>query len=512
MFDKSIANKPVASQLQIESLEERSLMSAAFPTNYEQYMVELINKARATPESYAASLGIALNEGLAAGTITTTAKQPLAINPYLTDSAAKHSQWMVDTDTFSHTGSSSTSPTQRMQSAGYVLQSPWSTGENIGYRGTTGTPDVSAFTKALEESLFVDASISGRGHRRNILSETFSEVGVGIRTGPYGTYNAVMATQDFAKTGTAMYLTGVAFADTVTADSFYTPGEGLVNISIVAIRDGNGARYTTSTWASGGYRLELPKGRYSIWATGPALTSAQFIPSMNIGTKNMKRDFMRGVVRVAPEVAAQGNGVYIPNKDITPRAVDGTDYGGVDVSSGSLTKSYSILNVGNGSLNLTGSPRIIIGGANAADFVVTAQPGSSIAGDSSTTFSVKFDPTGSGLRTAVISIASNDGNEIPFTFTIVGTGTAPAMMAQSLSSSGASTTLSVSNLRSQVEGALAGSFGEPARSVSSGAASTRCLIESIDLSHYVQALNLESIQAIGAAITHTLRAEALFSI
>ncbi len=512
MFEKSLVNEPAASQLQIETLEERSLLSAAFPTNFEQYMVELINKARATPEAYAASLGISLNEGLAAGTITTTAKQPLAINPYLTDSAAKHSQWMVDNDIFSHTGSGGTSPTQRMESAGYVLQTPWSTGENIGYRGTTGTPDVLAFTKALEESLFVDTNISGRGHRRNILNETFAEVGVGIRTGPYGAYNAVMATQDFGKASTAMYLTGVAFADTVTVDSFYTPGEGLANISIVAIRDGNGARYATTTWASGGYRLELPKGRYSIWATGAALASAQFIPSINMGTKNMKRDFMRGVVRIAPEVAAQGNGVYIPNRDITPRAVDGTDFGSVDVAGGSLTKSFCVMNLGNGTLNLTGSPRVTITGANADDFVVTAQPGSSIAGESSTTFSVKFDPSGSGIRTAVISIASNDGNEVPFTFTIGGSGAAAAMMAQTLSSGSPVSTLTSIYPRPQFS-VLASSNVEANSQMQIGETnSADTVFDSFDMSVYVEMLSLESIQQAGLPASHSLQAEPLFAI
>src|SRR5438105_2361486 len=74
-------------------LESRRLMAADFPTPAEQYLVELINRARMDPSAEAARLGIALNEGLAAGTISTAAKQPLAINPNLTDAAGKHSQW-----------------------------------------------------------------------------------------------------------------------------------------------------------------------------------------------------------------------------------------------------------------------------------------------------------------------------------------------------------------------------------------------------------------------------------
>src|SRR5437762_4945728 len=88
----------------LESLETRQMLSAASPTTIEQYIIELINRARANPAAEAARYGIDLNEGLAAGTISNDARQPLAVNPYLVDSARKHSKWMIDTDTFSHIG------------------------------------------------------------------------------------------------------------------------------------------------------------------------------------------------------------------------------------------------------------------------------------------------------------------------------------------------------------------------------------------------------------------------
>lgn len=429
-LDRGIRRARDASQdrLQSEGLEDRFLLSAVFPSSYEQYMVELINLARANPSAYASKLGISLNEGLAAGTISTAAKQPLVINPYLTDSAAKHSQWMLDTDRFSHTGANGSTPTQRMTAAGYVLQGGWSIGENIAYRGTTGTVNVASFVKTMEESLFVDARISGRGHRRNILSETFTEVGVGIRTGKYSIYNAVMATQDFAHSGSAKFLTGVAFSDAVSADKFYTPGEGLSSISIVATRDDNGQQFKTTTWASGGYRLELPPGKYSVLASGAALGSSQFISSVTVGTQNVKVDFMRGTVRVAPEIMVQGGGVAIVNGDSTPSAADATEFGAVAVEGPTVTKTYILANVGNATLNLTSSPQVIVSGANPSDFVVIVQPVASIAGNYSTTFKIRFDPSAVGLRSAIVRIVSNDADESVFTFSIAGTGyeTAPS--------------------------------------------------------------------------------------
>src|SRR4051812_35771389 len=84
----------------IERLEARSLLSAVAPTDYEQYMLELLNRARANPAVEAARYGIDLNEGLSAGTISTVAKQPLAMNAYVVDAARGHSQWMIDNDVF----------------------------------------------------------------------------------------------------------------------------------------------------------------------------------------------------------------------------------------------------------------------------------------------------------------------------------------------------------------------------------------------------------------------------
>ena len=68
-------------------LEVRWMLASVYPTANEQLMVELIT-ARANPAAEAARLGIDLNEGLTAGTISTAAKQPLAINPNLTDGRA----------------------------------------------------------------------------------------------------------------------------------------------------------------------------------------------------------------------------------------------------------------------------------------------------------------------------------------------------------------------------------------------------------------------------------------
>src|SRR3954462_9960289 len=114
-MSKQQTTKRKANGHRLEELETRSLLSASYPTALEQYVVELINRARANPAGEAAKYGIDLNEGLKAGTISTAAKQALALNPSLTDAARLHSQWMIDTDTFSHTGANGSTPGDRMK-------------------------------------------------------------------------------------------------------------------------------------------------------------------------------------------------------------------------------------------------------------------------------------------------------------------------------------------------------------------------------------------------------------
>lgn len=281
---------PVAMEL----LEPRLLLSAVYPNAYEQYLVELINRARANPQAEAARFGIDLNEGLAAGTITAGAKQPVAIDPYLTDGAVDHCYWMIATDTFSHTGAGGSSPGDRMAAAGYTFAGSWGWGENIAWQGYTGTdPDPFDSTVALHQTLFVDTDQPGRGHRTNLLAGEWRQIGAGVVEGAFTGYNAVMVTEDFAVSGSSLYLTGVAFDESVQADGFYTPGEGMGGVQIRARRQSDGATYTTTTWASGGYSLALPRGTYDVTASGGDMGGSLSFYDVVIDDRNVKLDVIQ---------------------------------------------------------------------------------------------------------------------------------------------------------------------------------------------------------------------------
>jgi serralysin len=67
---------------------------------FEQYLLELINRARMDPVGEAARQGVSLNQGLAAGTISSAPKQVLAMNDLLQVAADNHTKWMIANDQF----------------------------------------------------------------------------------------------------------------------------------------------------------------------------------------------------------------------------------------------------------------------------------------------------------------------------------------------------------------------------------------------------------------------------
>ena len=98
-----------------------------------------------------------------------------------------------------------------------------------------------------------------------------------------------------------------------------------------------------------------------------------------------------------------------------------SDFGSVNLGS-NKNLTFTIINTGNA--DLTGLT-ITKDGANASDFVVTANPVAPLAGSGSTFFTVRFTPSVRGSHTAAIHIASNDSSNNPFDITLTGTGLAP---------------------------------------------------------------------------------------
>ncbi len=173
-----------------------------------------------------------------------------------------------------------------MEKAGYSFTGSWTWGENIAWNGTTGTPDVTQSVATQHENLFVDLNIPGRGHRINLMNENFREIGLGTVTGLFtsnGTdFNAVMTTQDFAKSGSGSFLTGVAYDD-------QDNDEGLGGVTVQAVRQSDGQTFTTNTMDAGGYQIQLESGNYTVTFSGGGLDET-IRQTIAIGDYNVKLD------------------------------------------------------------------------------------------------------------------------------------------------------------------------------------------------------------------------------
>jgi M6 family metalloprotease-like protein len=128
-----------------------------------------------------------------------------------------------------------------------------------------------------------------------------------------------------------------------------------------------------------------------------------------------------------PEIDVQGNGVSIANNDLAPDAADDTDFGPAVIGEAAVSTTFTIVNTGIATLNLSGTPRVALGGPDAAEFAVTLQPSATVAASGgTTTFTVAFAPTILGMRNATVSIANDDADENPYLFAIQGTGSLPS--------------------------------------------------------------------------------------
>ncbi|HTF85660.1 MAG TPA: CAP domain-containing protein [Cellvibrio sp.] len=236
------------------------------PTVYEVLVLELVNRARFDPEAEAERHAIDLNEDNNGTPISPARKPPLAFNLELIEAARVHSEWMLDADVFSHTGEGGSSPTQRMDEAGYTFSGAWSSGENIAWRGNSGDNiDLTLAAYEHHEGLFKSV-----GHRLNILSTDFREIGIGHKDGYFfadGTnWRASMLTENFARSGSGYFLTGVVYED-VDGDDLYSVNEGLSGITITV--DGS----SHAVFETGAYTVPLANGVYDITVSGDALGS-----------------------------------------------------------------------------------------------------------------------------------------------------------------------------------------------------------------------------------------------
>ena len=160
-------------------------------SDLERHMLDLINAERA-------ALGL----------------QALRLEQHLNASAEIHSDWMLDSDIFSHSGrvlpgdSDASSATDRMRAAGFDFSGSWRSGENLAVQSARGAEGYFDDVEDLHVSL-----MNSPGHRANILRPEYEVIGIGIELGEFtyssgATLLSVMATQNFAATDGVLLLDG----------------------------------------------------------------------------------------------------------------------------------------------------------------------------------------------------------------------------------------------------------------------------------------------------------------
>jgi hypothetical protein len=272
-----------------------SQYSIGSPTDDEQFLVELINRARANPLAEAQRLRSTTDPTVIAAysyfsvDLDLMSSQfaqlspvpPLAISAALTESGRRHSRDMLEHAFQEHTGSDGSTLGGRVSAAGYDYAN---CAENI-----------YAYAKGLwhaHASFQVDwgqgpgGMQDPPGHRLNIHDQYLKEAGVGVIAGSNGSVGPILVTEDFAAPAVnKAFITGVAYYD-LNGNGFYDVGEGIggVNVSV------SGADFRAVTAASGGYAVPVTRnGTYTVTFTAPAMAQQQQIAVIS-GLKNVKVD------------------------------------------------------------------------------------------------------------------------------------------------------------------------------------------------------------------------------
>lgn len=121
---------------------------------------------------------------------------PLTIAKPLNEAADGHTQWMLDTGNFSHSGEDGSSASERIREAGFPMDvESWGTRENLGYIEVTGGADLRDEIRQMHQNLLDSPS-----HRKNILDPDLEYIGIGLEVGRYDGHTVLMATQNFGRT------------------------------------------------------------------------------------------------------------------------------------------------------------------------------------------------------------------------------------------------------------------------------------------------------------------------
>ena len=252
------------------------------PTDEEQLYLEFLNRMRANPTAEGQRLATTTDPNILSAYAsfnvdlalmkseftTNPAVPPLAMNARLLNAARWHSGDMFTNQYQGHSQTNGTivmSPGDRIATNGYTA-AQW--GENVFSYAESVPQGHAAF--AVDWGNGTGGMQTPPGHRDNMLTGGFREVGVGIFDGVNGTVGPQLVTQDFGtQVSSTPYIAGVVYFD-FNGNGFYDLGEGIGGVTV----NTPGSSFYTVTADSGGYALPVPgNGSYTLTFTAPGLSN-----------------------------------------------------------------------------------------------------------------------------------------------------------------------------------------------------------------------------------------------
>ncbi len=269
------------------------------PTTLETYFLQLVNQSRA-------QAGV----------------KPLTFDGELVSASGTHSDWMIAQDVFSHTGANGSSPGDRIKAAGYGATA-W--GENIAYISGSGASTLDeADVRQLHTNL-----MNSPGHRANILSASFTEVGIGLAQGDYNGRPAVMVTENFGHPNS----TEAAEPDEITQTPTPTTPTPTTKLP-VSLSAGTGSDILVLKIAQDYYQGDA---QYTVSVDGRQIggtfTASALHSAGAADTLNLKGDWAAGAHRVEVKflndawggTASADRNLYVEGATYNGQAVSGAD-------------------------------------------------------------------------------------------------------------------------------------------------------------------------------------------
>ncbi|MCX6874766.1 MAG: choice-of-anchor D domain-containing protein [Verrucomicrobia bacterium] len=173
-----------------------------------------------------------------------------------------------------------------------------------------------------------------------------------------------------------------------------------------------------ATWTALGGGARIAGG----WATtGLSLPPSGLIRALGRATAGQYNGSSGVIEQVAGYAGPTPEIAVVLNGDQLADGVGTVNFGTVLLGQAGPPLTFTISNPGTANLTLGA---VTIAGSGADDYLLdTSGLSASLATGASTTFTVTFHPTGDGLRSATLQLASNDPDESPFDIALAGTQT-----------------------------------------------------------------------------------------